>query len=246
MTCLIPFKRWCLLAAGLGAVALGTPSASAGVLFHIGPNNSPEVLVETSPAAGNAWNIGTGWDTAQAGAADNDATKLGATFDLNNGLPTISMLLTTGASAMFNFGSIALTEPNAGGGIAAGETDALGLTAHLFFTMPSGVGVVDVPGIVTAVVGSISDGAADLMVTFPAVLVNFGNGGRFTVDLSDIVFSTQESLAVNATVTLLEEPAEVPEPAAVPEPTSLAIWGLGAVVAGFIAVRGRREQGARR
>jgi hypothetical protein len=255
MTCRNPFKRWCFLAAGLAAVALGTPSASAGVVFQIGPNNSPEVLSGGTPT-GNAWNIGAGWDTAQAGGTDNDSSRLGATFDVDGSVPTINALLTPGAWVMFNFGSITLTEPNAGGGIAAGETDGLALTAHLSFTSPAGVGVVDIPGSVTATTGAVSDAAIDLTVTFPAVLVNFGNGGKFSVDLSDIVFSTQETLAVNAAVTLLDEPTEGggggggggggETPVHTPEPTSLAIWGLGAFAAAFVAVRRRRTQGARR
>lgn len=198
--------------------ALPASLFAAPVSFDLGPNNSPEVV--TAGGTDSRWVIGSGWGTDASEVSS--PTLLGATFDVNNALPSVAFSLNAGESFTFNFGSIELTEPNAGGGILAAETDNLDLTAYLFFLAPPGVGAVGNPGVAIAVTGSVSDAAGDLSITFSSVLVNFGNGGQFTIDLQDITFTSAQTLTIDATVTLLAEPVDIEE---VPEPSSMALAG---------------------
>ena len=94
----------------------------------------------------------------------------------------------------------------------------------MFFDLPPGVSGVANPGTAAAVTGSVSDAAGDLTITFLPVLVNFGNGGQFSIDLLDIVFtSSGQARDIDATVTLIAEEIV----AVVPEPASMALAGIG-------------------
>ena len=63
---------------------------------------------------------------------------------------------------------------------------------------------------------------------------NFGDGGLFTIELSDETFRAPGSAMVMATMTYVRESA-----ASVPEPTTLGLMGLGLAAIGF-ARKGRR------
>jgi hypothetical protein len=71
----------------------------------------------------------------------------------------------------------------------------------------------------------------DLTIDFKPLTVNFGNGGQFTIDLSDLVFVRNLNLTTKATITLLSD--SVAPATAVPEPASLGLMGLGLLGAGL-------------
>lgn len=140
------------------------------------------------------------------------ATLLDVAFAAAGGTQSFS-LSAPGDSFTFDFGSITLFET---GAISAGETDNLGVAAVFNFDDPlNGLRAVTATGVAT--VGQINDVDIDFSIDWSPVLVNFGFGGQFQIDLNSInIRQSGGSRTQTATITLLS----------VPEPASLALVGL--------------------
>ena len=186
-------------------------TALAAVTFTVGSNNSPQSGGNIGTPTGNYWQLGSGWGTGSG--------QLDAVFTLNaslNSPNTLPFSLSVGQHETWNFGSVDLRETN----IGSDETDNLGVTAWVYFTQPPGVGGVPSSTTGVAVTGVVSDPQTDLTIDFSPVTVNFGNGGQFTLSLSDLCFTCDQCLNVDACVTLCQQPTSVPEPA------TIVIWSL--------------------
>jgi hypothetical protein len=173
--------------------------------------------------------LGTGWGTGTG--------QLDAVFSIDSSLPSQSFSLNVGGSRNINFGTVQLRESS----IDTNETDNLQVTGYLFFDSPP-VGSVPNPGTAVAFTGSVSDWATDLKITFDSVVVNFGSGGKFKVDFSDLKFKGCETLCVSACVTLVCEPPPPPT-SNVPEPSTFVIWSLLGSVGLVFAWRKKKQLG---
>jgi hypothetical protein len=199
----------------------------------------PFTITATSFKPGMGYGVGNGTSTT------DDPSVLNATF-ATSALPGTFNLNNVGDFYQFEFGSVTLVDTCitvhlTGNNYVCGmgdETTKLGVEAKFTFTNPySGISTVTATG--TAVTGPVNDASSgadttvtDLTIDFAPLTVNFGTGGSFKIDLSDLIFTDDQTLTTTATITLLALPQSVPANS-VPEPASLGLLAAGLLGAGL-------------
>lgn len=201
-------------------------SFSAAVMLAFSAGASAAPIPFTITAASFTPDSGYGVDASESPTGN----LLDVRFS-TAGFVTQNFALNAGGSFSFTFGSINFNEPSSGGGIDAGETDNLGISALLTFTAPTGMmQTITATGVAT--VGSVTDTQVDYVIDWSPIDALFGSGGSFRIELTDISFSDRGTLNQGATITLLTVPEadtpvnEVPANE-IPEPTSIILLGLG-------------------
>jgi hypothetical protein len=209
------------------------------------------LLSSAASAAPIAFSITGAQFTPGSGYGQDSDENIGTQLDVrfsNAAFTTQNFTLSgPGAFTTFTFGTIGLFEQDGHGGILAGETDNLTVTAAFTFLSPT-VGnpqTLFATGIAT--VGSVSDLFVDYVIDWAPIFVTFGNGGLFQIDLNDLGFTTNgqgntqgETQTQTATIRLIDDPASpVPPAGLVPEPSTIALLGLGLLGAAF----SRRKSG---
>lgn len=209
---------------------------TAGVLLLSATASATPVLFSVTGTAFT--NIGTGYGVDAPN--ENNGTLLDVRFSTSAFLTQNFSLNFVGDSKTFKFGTINMNEPNASNGISPAETDNLGVSALFTFATPSGMHTVAATG--TATPGPFGDADRDFFIDWAPILVTFGNGGEFRIDLADMSFFdnnlTQDQMA---TITLTkDESVTNPNGDPLPEPSTIALLGLGLLGAAC----GRRKPGA--
>ncbi len=197
---------------------------------------APAANAVTFTITGGSFNPGSGY-----GTGNNDLDVRFSTSGYWNSPKTFDLTTVGQQSSLFSFGLISLYETN----ISQSETGSLGIQATFNFTNPFSSTtplLVQTSGVV-AYTGDVNDcflcffnpDAVDYTIDWAPTTVNFGTGGQFRIDMTDLSFNDNESLTQTARLTLLALPSAVVPPAAVPEPTTVALLGLGLL--GFAASR---------
>jgi hypothetical protein len=154
--------------------------------------------------------------------------QLNVTFSVTS-TQQLFALSNVGDASIFTFGTVTLVEPFF---IGERELDHLNVSATFQFVDPL-AGLQQVTAVGTAVYGLVNDlgdpTAVDLTIDWAPLLVPFGDGGSFSIDMGDLSFTTGgQALTQQATVTLLSAPVQVPEPATLAL-VGIALVGIGAV-----------------
>ena len=116
--------------------------------------------------------------------------------------------------------------------INVNETDNLDVSYVFKFTNPLiGSQTLSTTGL--AIIGPTSDGAIDFSLVWAPLFVDFGNEGRFKIELSSSFFSISTGLSLSqvATFTLLDLPKSSP----VTEPPVIVLFSLGLI--GLVYIR---------
>ena len=197
-----PVKIFSMAFSALFCLAASQVSLAAPVPFSI--------------TSGTWSNIGSGYGTG------SDST-LDVTF-VDTFSSTSFALNSVGNRWVFDIGFLRLNNEDS---IGADETDNLDASWSFTFSDPL-VSVQTLTATGVAFVGPTDDDAVDFTINWAPVFVDFGNGGRFKVEISGPLLRISTALTVvgAATFTLLA----LPSTTAVPEPGALALIALGAVM----------------
>lgn len=192
------------------------------------------------------WTLGSGWGEACTGTGcDPTHSEMNVDWMI---APTVAgktfTLTDVGDAFTFTFGSARFAEENSK--IETSETDNLDISGIINLSSPTSAGIQD-STLAIATTGALKDngggaGTIDLIATFAPLLVSFGDGGQFQVDLSDPSWNCQgtgdclknkpitRSISATFTLTQLETvgtTADIGGIVPVPEPGMIALMGLG-------------------
>jgi hypothetical protein len=200
---------------GLAGIAGLATGASASTSFLLG-------------TPGATLTLGTGW-----GDNSSSLNLFDAHFSTNN-LNGSAFNLSAGGSQLFALGSVTIQETNIEGPPGTDETNNLQVTYTFNIDLPNNSNVlVSTTGIATP--GAVNDAGIDLIIDFNPVVVNFGVGGQYVVNVSDVIFNNEEQFQPVTVEFRLNSDSQN-----VPEPMTLGLLGAGLLGMG-IAARRRRS-----
>jgi hypothetical protein len=219
---------------------LASVVCTTGILLFASAASATPVQFSIASVAFSTPGGGYGQDSSE-----NGGTLLDVRFSTSTFAPQIFSLSGAGDFTTFTFGTIGLYEKDLNGGLIGNEQGGLNVTAAFTFVTPVGTAqTLFTTGIAT--VGKISDSDVDYTINWDPILVAFGSGGQFEIDLNDLGFTANglangegEVQTLTAKITLKRE-AGTPNGTPIPEPSTVALFGLGLLGAAF----SRRKSGA--